>query len=155
MEEPLHRADYAGMAALRAAVDVRVAGGEMNRESFEFRTLIERRCLDVLQPDAALTGGISGLRRVAEAAVDAGLVFTPHTWSNGLGFVANAHLAVGAGNPPYLEFPYDPPEWSPERRDFMLAGPIAAPEGGVLVLSDEPGLGVALDEDRLAATRIG
>ena len=155
MEEPLHRADYAGMAALREALDVRIAGGEMNRETFEFSTIIERRCLDILQPDAALTGGISGLRRVADAAVDAGLVFTPHTWSNGLGFVANAHLAVGAGNPPYLEFPYDPPEWSPDRRDFMLAEPVTAPADGVLVLSDEPGLGVALDEDRLAATRIG
>jgi L-alanine-DL-glutamate epimerase-like enolase superfamily enzyme len=155
MEEPLHRADYAGMAALRQTLDVRIAGGEMNRETFEFRTIIERRCLDVLQPDVALTGGISGLKRVAEAAVDAGLVFTPHTWSNGLGFVANAHLAVGAGNPPYLEFPYDPPEWSAERRDFMLAEPIAPPAGGVLVLSDAPGLGVALDNDRLAATRIG
>lgn len=154
MEEPLHRADYAGMAALREAVDVRIAGGEMNRETFEFRTIIERRCLDVLQPDAALTGGISGLRRVAESAVDAGLVFTPHTWSNGLGFVANAHLAAGAGNPPYLEFPYDPPEWSVERRDFILAEPIQVPADGLLVLSEEPGLGVALDEDRLAATRI-
>lgn len=155
MEEPLHRADYAGMAALRDAVDIRIAGGEMNREIFEFRTIIERRCLDVLQPDAALTGGISGLRRVAEAAVDAGLAFTPHTWSNGLGFVANAHLAVGAGNPPFLEFPYDPPEWSVDRRDFMLAEPLAAPADGVLELSEAPGLGVALDEDRLAATRIG
>ncbi len=155
MEEPLHRADYAGMAALRGAVDIRIAGGEMNREIFEFRTLIERRCLDVLQPDAALTGGIGGLKRVAEAAAEAGLVFTPHTWSNGLGFVANAHLAAGAGNPPYLEFPYDPPEWSPERRDFMLAEPVAAPKDGVLQLSAAPGLGVTLDEDRLTATRIG
>ncbi|MEQ8815207.1 MAG: hypothetical protein RLO51_20560 [Thalassobaculum sp.] len=33
--------------------------------------------------------------------------------------------------------------------------PIAAPRDGVLVLPGESGLGVALDEDRLAATRIG
>ncbi len=32
MEEPLHRADYAGMRALREATDLRIAGGEMARE---------------------------------------------------------------------------------------------------------------------------
>ena len=154
MEEPLHRADYAGMAALREAVDIRIAGGEMNREVFEFDTIIERRCLDVLQPDAALTGGIGGLKRIAEAAVAANLIFTPHTWSNGLGVAANAHLACGAGNPPFLEFPYDPPEWSAERRDYMLSETLAF-EHGWMILGDAPGLGVALDEDRLAKTRIG
>ena len=34
-----------------------------------------------------------------------------------------ANLAVSAGvcGGPFLEFPYDPPGWTPERRDFMLA----------------------------------
>ena len=49
-------------------------------------------------------------------------------------------------------YPFDPPEWTPARRDFPLARPIEADEGW-LVLSDEPGLGIELDEERLAATR--
>ena len=61
MEEPLHRGDRKGMRALREMVDIRIAGGEMNRELYEFRDLIEERCLDVLQPDVCLTGGITGL----------------------------------------------------------------------------------------------
>src|SRR5262249_5660413 len=65
MEEPLHRGDRAGMRRLRHAVDLRIAGGEMTRELYEFRDLIAEGCLDVLQPDAALVGGITGLRRVA------------------------------------------------------------------------------------------
>ena len=40
MEEPLHRADYAGMRALREATDVRIAGGEMTRQLHELRELI-------------------------------------------------------------------------------------------------------------------
>ena len=95
MEEPLHRGDRKGMRALREMVDIRIAGGEMNRELYEFRDLIEERCLDVLQPDVALTGGITGLRRVALMAEEAGLIFTPHTWSNGLSYVANAHFTCG------------------------------------------------------------
>src|SRR3546814_3551525 len=31
MEEPLHRGDYDGMAELRRATDIRIAGGEMTR----------------------------------------------------------------------------------------------------------------------------
>ena len=50
---------------------------------------------------------------------------------------------------------YDPPEWSLERRDFMMEKPLGVDQDGFVVLSDEPGLGYSLDENRLAATRIG
>lgn len=155
MEEPLHRADRKGMRALREMVDVRIAGGEMNREMPEFRDIIEERCLDVLQPDVALTGGITGLRRVAMMAEEAGLVFTPHTWSNGLGYVANAHLTCGLAEAPFLEFPFDPPEWSLERRDFMMTETQDITKDGTVVLSEKPGFGVELDEEKLRATRVG
>lgn len=154
MEEPLHRADRAGMKALRGRTSVRIAGGEMNRELYEFRDLIAEGCLDIVQPDAVLTGGITGLRQVATMAAAHGVVFTPHTWTNGLGVVANAHLAAGLAGSPFLEFPFDPPEWSLDRRDFLLSEPVAVDAEGWIVLGEAPGLGVALDEDRLRATRI-
>lgn len=155
MEEPLHRGDRKGMAALRGMVDIRIAGGEMTRELHEFRDLIEDRALDVLQPDAALVGGITGLRHVAAQAEDAGLVFTPHTWTNGVGLIANVHLAAGTTDAPFVEFPFDPPEWSLARRDFMLREAYDIGADGRLALPETPGLGVELDEERLKATRIG
>ncbi|GMG81844.1 mandelate racemase/muconate lactonizing enzyme family protein [Paralimibaculum aggregatum] len=154
MEEPLHRADIAGMAALRAASPIRIAGGEMTREAAAFRQIVEARALDILQPDAALTEGITGLARVARMARAAGLGFTPHSWTNGIGVLANAHLLAGTGADLWLEFPHDPPEWSLERRDFPMAAPLAA-AAGTLELGEAPGFGLALDEARLAATRIG
>jgi L-alanine-DL-glutamate epimerase-like enolase superfamily enzyme len=154
MEEPLHRADYDGMTALRAALDVRIAGGEMTRELSDFRELATRGCLDVLQPDVALVGGITGLRRVAYLAQAHNLVFTPHTWTNGMGLAANAHLAAGLGETPFLEFPYDPPEWSLDRRDFLMAEPLRTVDGWI-ELSDAPGMGYDVDVARLERTRIG
>ena len=154
MEEPLHRADYDGMRALREMLDVRIAGGEMTRELSDFRELATRGCLDVLQPDAALVGGVTGLRRVAHLAQAHGLVFTPHTWTNGMGLMANAQLVAGLGQRPFLEFPYDPPEWGLERRDFMMAEPIRATDGWIK-LGDAPGMGYRPDERRLAETRVG
>ncbi len=155
MEEPLHRGDREGMRRLRDALDVRIAGGEMTRELYEFRDLIAEGCLDVLQPDAALVGGITGLRRIAAMAEAHNLAFTPHTWTNGIGVLANAHLVAGVGDAPFLEYPFDPPEWSLDRRDFVLAEPLRVDAGGEIVLGERPGLGFDLAEDLLARTRIG
>ena len=155
MEEPLHRGDRAGMKQLRQMTDLRIAGGEMTRELYEFRDLITEGCLDVLQPDAALTGGITGCRRVAVMAQEHNLMFTPHTWTNGIGVAANAHLTAGMADAPFLEFPYDPPDWDLPRRDYMLAEPLNVDARGMIALSNAPGMGYALDEDRLAKTRLG
>ena len=153
MEEPLHRSDREGMRRLREMVDIRIAGGEMTREMYEFRDLIRDGCLDVVQPDAALVGGITGLRRIAAMAQENNVVFTPHTWTNGMGVVANVHLTAGVADAPFIEIPYDPPEWSRDRRDYMMAKPLTVDKDGWVVLGDEPGLGYELDEERLKATR--
>ncbi len=146
MEEPLHRADRKGMAQLRQMTDLRIAGGEMTREMDAFRDLIEDRALDIIQPDVALTGGITGVRRLALMAREAGVALTPHSWTNGIGVLANAHLSAGVGDVPWLEWPYDPPEWSLERRDWILQSPLTAQEGW-LELGDAPGLGITLTEE--------
>jgi L-alanine-DL-glutamate epimerase-like enolase superfamily enzyme len=152
MEEPLHRGDHAGMAALRRLVDVPIAGAELTREDYELRLLLEGGCLDVFQPDCVCTQGISGLRRFAVDVVAAGATFTPHTWGNGIGLLANAHLTAGTVGAPFLEFAFDPPEWTTRRRDFLLTETVEVDDAGWLELSDRPGLGCTLDEDVLART---
>lgn len=152
MEEPLHRGDYAGMRALREATDIRIAAGEMTRQLHELRELVERGCADVLQPDAALVGGITGLRRVALMAQEHNLTFTPHTWTNGMGVMANAHLTAGLADAPFLEYPYDPPDWDVNRRDYMMLEPLLVDAEGYINLSEAPGMGYAPNEPLLAKT---
>jgi L-alanine-DL-glutamate epimerase-like enolase superfamily enzyme len=153
LEEPLHRGDYDGLAALRQATSIRIAGGEMTRELHELRTLIGRGCLDVLQPDAALAGGVTGLRSLGQMALAHGLIFSPHTWTNGMGVTANAHLVAGCTGTPFLEFPYDPPGWDLQRRDFLMRAPLDVDAEGWIRLSDRPGMGYEPDEESLARTR--
>lgn len=154
MEEPLHRADRKGMRDLKLSTSIRIAGGEMTRELSDFRDIIEERALDVIQPDVALVGGITGCRRLVYQAREAGVMFTPHSWTNGIGVLANAHLTAGAGDAPWLEYPHDAPEWSVARRDYPMVTPLDH-TNGELNLGETPGLGVILDEERLKATRIG
>lgn len=153
MEEPLHRGDYDGYKALRQQVGIRIAGGELTREDYEFATLLKNDCLDVYQPDVACTLGMEGMRKLAIKVEQRGHIFTPHTWGNGLGLVANIHITAGAtSGAGLLEFPYDPPEWSCARRDFLLTETIEPDRDGWLTLSDKPGLGITLNEEALAAT---
>jgi L-rhamnonate dehydratase len=153
MEEPLFRSDRKGMKELKNATSVRIVGGEMTRELYEFRDIIEERAFDVIQPDVALVGGITGCRRLAYQAREAGVQFTPHSWTNGIGVLANAHLTAGVADAAWLEYPYDNPEWSEERRDYPLTNPLKHNHGW-LELGEAPGLGIALDEERLKATRL-
>jgi D-galactarolactone cycloisomerase len=55
---------------------------------------------------------------------------------------------VGGG--PYVEFPYDPPGWTPERRDFFLSEPVRIDADGYLTVPDTPGLGAQIDQAAVA-----
>ena len=54
----------------------------------------------------------------------------------------------------FLEFPYDPPVWSLDQRDFMLARPLKIDSSGTIVLSERPGMGYEFSYDALARTCI-
>jgi D-galactarolactone cycloisomerase len=147
LEEPLAGTDLTGLAALRASSPgVRIAGGEMTRTFGELLDAIEADAFDVHQPDVVLAAGMLRARTVAEVAMARNRWFTPHTWTNGIGLLANLHVVAGVGGGPFLEFPYDPPGWTPERRDFMLGEPVRPGPDGVLRVPVGPGLGIVLDE---------
>jgi len=62
---------------------------------------------------------------------------------------------AGLSTTPFIEFPYDPPHWTPERRDFILPRPILPDETGYITLSDAAGLGVEIDWQVLEPLRVG
>ena len=147
LEEPLDGSDLPGLASLRAAVPgIRIAGGEMTRTYRELEAAVEADAFDVHQPDVVLAAGMSNGRRLAELALAKGRWYSPHTWTNGIGLLANLHVAAGVGGGPFLEFPYDPPGWTPERRDAFLLEPIRPRADGMLCVPSTPGTGAVLDE---------
>jgi D-galactarolactone cycloisomerase len=156
LEEPLRTDDVEGYALLRRRTSLRIAAGEMVRSLFEARDLILRGGVDVVQPDVVLAGGLGGCRRIAALADLCGRAFSPHTWTNGFGLLANLHLAAAVSTCPYLEVPLDPPGWTPDRRDWLLGGPaVEIAADGTIAPPSGPGLGVVPDLDRLEAHRIG
>ncbi|HTS96840.1 MAG TPA: mandelate racemase/muconate lactonizing enzyme family protein [Streptosporangiaceae bacterium] len=147
LEEPLPAGDAAGLRALREQTGIRVAGGEMARTMTELLDALAAGALDVVQPDVVLAVGMLRARTIADLARGSHRWFTPHTWTNGLGLLANLHVAAGVGGGPYLEFPYDPPGWTERRRDFFLAEPVLIDGLGCVSVPARPGLGARVDED--------
>lgn len=151
LEEPLDQHDYAGYARLRAATATPIAGGEMLSDLHGFRDHLVHGGLDVVQPDCTLSGGILMARKVAAMAEAFDVAFAPHTWTHGLGLVANLHVMAASPNCEWCEYPYDPPGWVPEARDFMLAEPVRVDPDGFVTVPDRPGLGVEVDWERVEA----
>jgi D-galactarolactone cycloisomerase len=155
LEEPLPTDDVDGYAALRRGTSVRVAAGEMARSTAEARDLLVRGCIDVVQTDVVLAGGIQGCREIAALADGEGRSWSPHTWSNGYGLLANLHAALAFSTCPYLEVPFDPPAWPSETRDWLLPVTLDIAEDGTISPPPGPGLGVVPDFDALERYRIG
>jgi L-alanine-DL-glutamate epimerase-like enolase superfamily enzyme len=155
VEEPLPYADVAGFRQLRADnPGMRIAGGEMLPSPQELLGYLEQDALDVYQMDVVLAIGMYRARTFAELAQLKHRQFTPHSWTNGIGVLANLHVAAGVGGGPYFEFPFDPPGWTPQRRDFMLTRPVMIDADGYLPVPTAPGLGIELDDDAIDDTRI-
>lgn len=147
VEEPLPMDAYADMAALRAATDVDIAGGELNGHGLpEFGVMLEKGCYDVYQPDAIMVGGIAETWQIVKRVKAAGWRYTPHTWTNGIGFAVN--LQVFGASPwrdeTRLEYPLNPPGWMPHARDGILKEPWLH-QKGMLRLPTRPGLGFEID----------
>jgi L-alanine-DL-glutamate epimerase-like enolase superfamily enzyme len=140
LEEPLPTNDLEGYAELRRSTRVRIAAGEMVRS--------------LHQADVVLAGGIEGCRRVSELAQEYGRSWSPHTWSNGYGLVANLHAALAFSTCPYIEVPYDPPAWNATRRDWLLPTPLEIAPDGTIAPPPGPGLGVDPDFDALEEYRV-
>jgi len=145
LEEPLDKHDYTGYKLLRRKVNILLAGGEFNSDLHEFRELIRHECLDILQPDATISGGILMARKIAGMAEAHGLGFAPHTWTNGLGLAINLQVMGATPNCEWAEYPYEPPGWVPEARDFCLKEPIKITSDGYIEIPQKPGLGVEID----------
>ena len=138
IEEPLDAYDVEGHAALAAAIDTPIASGEMLVSAAEHFAMIREHAVDFIQPDAARVGGITQFQRVTAMAQEAQLAMAPH-------FAMELHVHLSAAYPhtAWVEhFDWLDPLFN-ERQEI---------EGGRMVLSGRPGLGVTLSEQARAWT---
>jgi L-alanine-DL-glutamate epimerase-like enolase superfamily enzyme len=150
LEEPVATEDLDGSAEVARALDVPVAGYETETGLAGFRDLIGRRAVDIVQPDAIWTGGITECRKIAALAQAHGLPVVPHVFSSAVASIANMHLIAALPNAGLLEFDQNP---NPLRSE-LFDQPITVRPDGTVAMPTEPGLGVRLNQETIERYRV-
>ena len=146
LEEPLDSRDYDGNAALKNISPVRISGAELNYGWDEIKIMLEKDCFHIYQPDATFAGGIAQVEKVIKACHANKREFSPHTWTNGIGFYVNWNMVLADRNNKLpLEYPLEEPSWIPEFRDGIIE-PILPDSNGMLQPPRKPGLGFEIDK---------
>ncbi len=139
-EEPFPPEDLDSFVALRKAVAVPLAAGENEFGVQGFREILRARAVDIAQPDACRTGGITESTRIARMAANSGVRIAPHTWSDAVALIANAHVVAALPHGVTVEVD----QTGNPSIEQLLAEPLRI-EDGLLHLSDRPGLGIELN----------
>ncbi len=144
-EEPLPPDDLEGYIALTRVSPVPIAGGEVLTRRQAFQPWIERRAVDILQPDCTKNGGLSESRRIAWLAYDHNIQIVPHGWNTAVGLAADLQFSAAIPVARYVEY-LTPCLYI----DELTAEPFRLDHQGLLMIPQRPGLGVEIDADKLA-----
>lgn len=153
LEEPVPPEDIPGYVRVRQrAGRTYIVGGEQHVGVPEFRQLVERGAVDIVQPNAAITGGITDWLRIHALATLASVPVSP--WNLQM---VHVQLAAGLPNVKWIEY-FMPDNPLLEFQGRLFQGPVlreeVTPEGIYLVPPDGPGLGLALDAAVAAASLV-
>ncbi|MGI9524880.1 MAG: mandelate racemase/muconate lactonizing enzyme family protein [Hyphomicrobiaceae bacterium] len=154
LEEPVPPHDVEGYVRIKErAGDTNIAGGEQHVGCAEFKSLIASRGIDIVQPNAAVTGGITDWLRVHNLATSAGIPVSPWNLQQ-----VHIHLAAGLQNVQWIEY-FMADNALLKFQSELLAGSqleeTVTDEGVFLNAPEAPGLGLVLEADVAGRTRIG
>jgi D-galactarolactone cycloisomerase len=153
-EEALPPEDLDGYVELKNSTTVRIAAGECEMTRFGFKELIHRRCVDILQPDVGICGGITEFQKIVAMASAWNTQIVPHVWGTNVAIAAalQCYAAIphipGKINPPepFFEFDRSP---NPLRDGATHESFVAV--DSYIEIPRTPGLGVTVDTDFLEA----
>jgi L-rhamnonate dehydratase len=141
IEEPVPPDQPDAYRRIKDAVpDVLITGGEHEFTRYGFRELIEKRAVDILQPDIYRAGGLSELKKIAAMASVYNLPVIPH----GVG-APTYHFVLSTSNAPRAEFV---DIFTQGGKPLLKGEP--QPRNGFVELSDAPGFGYELDQELLS-----
>jgi D-galactarolactone cycloisomerase len=103
-EEPVNSDNRQGTAEVRKFSSVPIAAGESEFTAFDIRDLLELRAIDIIQPDAAIIGGITEAMRVAQLAHVHQVELAPHCWGSAFSFMAGLSVAFASPAACVIEF---------------------------------------------------
>jgi galactonate dehydratase len=142
-EEPVPPENTEALREVREKVSVPIATGERLVGRHQFRPIFEQRACHVIQPDLCHCGGLFEAKKIAAMAETYQMGVAPH---NPLGPVANAVALQFALSTPNFLIQEDMLADVPWRWEVVKSSLVT--EKGYWLPSNEPGLGIEVDEER-------
>jgi D-arabinonate dehydratase/D-galactarolactone cycloisomerase len=152
-EEPLSPENVDGYHLLATTLDVPIAAGEASFTRYDFKELFTRQAVDIIQPNACRTGGLSEVQKIAALSSAFHIPYAPHTGScSAVALAVGLHIATALPN--FLTYEYMQSDWSAAQpnplRHQLVQEPIEVFADGYLASPPEkPGLGIELNDDIL------
>jgi len=149
-EEPIPQYQIEGLERLQKSSSIRVALGERVYSPRAFAELARRGAARVFEPDATLCGGISACMEIVDIANRAAIEVIPHVGGpTVVGLAANLHWATAA-RVQLCEFDIERDQPMVTQIGDNPGLGLTDLQGGFITAPTGPGLGVEVDEDRLA-----
>jgi galactonate dehydratase len=98
LEEPVPPENVEAMAALQRSTNIPIATGEGLQSHFNYRELLARQAARIIQPDAARTGGITAMKKIAAMADANYVTVAPHNPNGPVCTAASIHIAASIPN---------------------------------------------------------
>lgn len=143
-EEALPPDDIEGYLELTKSSPVPIATGEVLTRRQSFIPWIERRAVDIIQPDCTKNGGISESRAIGRLAFDHNVLMVSHGWNTAIGLAADLQLAAAMPVARYVEY-LTPCAYIED----LCVEPFVIDGEGYLEIPTRPGLGVELDRGKV------
>lgn len=138
VEEPVMPDDLESSAAIVASTQIPIATGEIEATRWGFQEIIHHKSASILQPDAAVCGGITEWCKIASLADTQRLPIAPHWFAD-----LHIHLVAATSNASWVEFFPD----STILNFMRLLKKSVEARDGELLLPQEPGLGIEFNEE--------
>jgi len=142
IEEPVMGDMVDEMAEITRRVNIPVSGAEHEYTRWGFKQIIEKRALDILQPDPTWAGGISETQKICTLASAAGIPVVPH--SGNAPITQHIWFSQNVDVVPLAEYLV---KWNPYTQ--ALDKEVLAPVKGYVYPTKKPGLGIELDEEKV------
>jgi L-rhamnonate dehydratase len=150
LEEPLHPDNLHGYARLVAQAPMRIAAGEEVCDVKEFERLLDVGGIDVAQVDVTRVGGLARSKRIGWGSAERHRLCVNHSYKTGVNIAASLHFVAALPNTHYFEYCVEPGPL----RQHLTRQKFPVVDGNILV-PEEPGLGVELDDAVVAKYRVG
>jgi len=142
-EEPVNYLNHSLHSKVADKVNVPIAGGERLYNRWQVRPYLEDQSIDVLQPDIGLCGGFTEAKKVCDYADIFDVRIQAHVCGGPVATAASLHLETAIPNFLIHEHhTYAIKSWN---RELCLQDP--QPVNGKFKVSEEPGLGIELNDE--------